>query len=74
MSTGARLLAHIARIKTVSEAIATRQCVRKFLDIPVPKSILEDILNTASISVSETQGWTVHVVMDDTKSKMIQVT
>jgi nitroreductase len=49
---------------SVSDALATRRSVRAYLDRPVPREVLEEILGLASrtASNSNTQPWHVHVL------------
>jgi nitroreductase len=53
---------------TVSQALDTRITVRDFLDKPVPKALLTDILTKAQRSPSggNLQPWKLHVITGDT--------
>ena len=50
--------------RTADEAITSRRSIRAFLDKPVPRDMVEDILNVAARAPSgtNTQPWKVHVV------------
>jgi len=56
----------------VDRAILTRRSVRAFLDTPVPREMVEDILGVASRSPSgtNTQPWHVYVLTDDAKARL----
>ncbi len=56
----------------VDEAITSRKSVRKFLDKPVKRKIIEDILNISSRAPSgtNTQPWQVHIVTGKTKRRL----
>lgn len=73
MSTaGAKILAHLARNKNVSDAIITRQSVRKYLDIPVPKPVIQDIIHTASRAPSG-GNWKVYVLAGEKRQELVEV-
>ena len=74
-TTGARILAHLARNKSVSDAISTRQSMRKFLNIPVSKPIVQDILKVANQAPSggNLQPWKVYVLAGDKRDELVQV-
>jgi nitroreductase len=56
----------------VNEAIRNRASTRAFVDRPVPRNVLHDILDTARWAPSgvNTQPWQVAVVMGETKRQM----
>jgi nitroreductase len=58
--------------RTVDEAITSRRSVRAFLPTPVPRALIEHILEVASRAPSGTnmQPWCVHVVAGDAKAKL----
>lgn len=58
----------------VDEAIASRMSVRAFLDKPVTRDDIEDILKVASRAPSGTncQPWQVYVLQGESRSKLIQ--
>ena len=62
--------ADIAR--TVDDAITSRRSVRAFLPAPVPRALIEHILEVASRAPSGTnmQPWCVHVVAGEAKEKL----
>jgi len=62
--------ADIAR--TVDDAITSRRSVRAFLPTPVPRALIEQILEVASRAPSGTnmQPWSVHVVAGEAKEKL----
>jgi nitroreductase len=62
--------ADIAR--TVDDAITSRRSVRAFLPTPVPRALIEHILEVASRAPSGTnmQPWCVHVVAGEAKDKL----
>ncbi|CAG2130519.1 nitroreductase [Cupriavidus plantarum] len=70
MSTAARTEAH--DIDTVDRAIVTRRSIRAFLDTPVPRETIEDILSVASRAPSGTnaQPWRVYVLSGDAKVRL----
>ena len=53
-----------ASIEAVDHAIRSRRSIRAFLDRPVPRTVVEDILDVASRAPSgtNTQPWQVHVL------------
>ncbi|MCA3187851.1 MAG: nitroreductase family protein, partial [Cupriavidus sp.] len=55
----------------VDRAITTRRSVRAFLDTPVPRETIEDILAVASRAPSgtNTQPWKVYVLAGDAKAR-----
>ncbi|GJG92969.1 nitroreductase [Cupriavidus pauculus] len=55
----------------VDRAITTRRSVRAFLDTPVPRETIEDILAVASRAPSgtNTQPWKVYVLSGDAKAR-----
>lgn len=57
---------------TVEEAIATRRCVRRFLETPVPRETVEGLLALASRAPSGTnmQPWRVYVLMGEKKAAL----
>lgn len=57
---------------TVDDAIASRRSVRAFLPAPVPRALIEHILEVASRAPSGTnmQPWCVHVVAGEAKEKL----
>jgi nitroreductase len=57
---------------TVDEAILSRRSVRAFLPTPVPRALIEQILEMAARAPSGTnmQPWCVHVVTGDVKDKL----
>jgi len=59
-------------IEVVDRAILTRRSVRAFLDKPVPRETVEDILGVASRSPSgtNTQPWQVYVLSGDAKTRL----
>ena len=61
------------QIRYVDDAISSRHSVRAFLNTPVKKQDVLDILSVASRapSGSNTQPWKVYVVTGDTRQKMI---
>ncbi|WP_354677874.1 nitroreductase [Cupriavidus plantarum] len=70
MSTAACTEAH--DIDTVDRAIVTRRSIRAFLDTPVPRETIEDILSVASRAPSGTnaQPWRVYVLSGDAKVRL----
>jgi nitroreductase len=56
----------------VDQALLTRRSVRAFLDTPVPRDIIEEILAVASRAPSgtNTQPWRVHVLTGEPKAKL----
>jgi nitroreductase len=62
--------ADIAR--TVDDAITSRRSVRAFLPAPVPRALIEQILEVASRAPSGTnmQPWSVHLVAGEAKEKL----
>ena len=58
--------------RTVDDAITSRRSVRAFLPAPVPRALIEHILEVASRAPSEAymQPWCVHVVAGDAKDKL----
>jgi len=58
--------------RTVDDTIASRRSVRAFLPTPVPRALIEHILEVASRAPSGTnmQPWTVYVVAGEAKEKM----
>ena len=58
--------------RTVDEAITSRRSVRAFLPTPVPRALIEHILQVASRAPSGTnmQPWCVHVVAGEAKEKL----
>jgi len=58
--------------RTVDDAIVSRRSVRAFLPTPVPRALIEHILEVASRAPSGTnmQPWNVHVVAGEAKEKM----
>jgi len=58
----------------VSEAIETRRTCRRFLDKPVPKEIIEEILEKAMRSPSggNLQPWRVYVVAGDVRDQIVR--
>ena len=61
------------QIRHVDDAISSRHSVRAFLNTPVKKQDVLDILSVASRAPSgtNTQPWKVYVVTGDTRQKMI---
>jgi nitroreductase len=57
---------------TVDDAITSRRSVRAFLPAPVPRALIEHILEVASRAPSGTnmQPWCVHVVAGEAKEKL----
>ena len=57
---------------TVDDAITSRRSVRAFLPAPVPRVLIEHILEVASHAPSGTnmQPWSVHVVAGEAKEKL----
>ena len=55
----------------LKQAILTRKSIRGFLDRPVPKEIIEDVLKTASraVSANNTQPWEFAVMTGDVMKK-----
>lgn len=58
--------------RTVDDAITSRRSVRAFLPTPVPRALIEHILEVASRAPSGTnmQPWCVHVVAGEAKEKL----
>jgi nitroreductase len=58
--------------RSVDEAITSRRSVRAFLPTPVPRALIEHILEVASCAPSGTnmQPWCVHVVVGEAKEKL----
>ena len=58
--------------RTVDDAITSRRSVRAFLSAPVPRALIEHILEVASRAPSGTnmQPWCVHVVAGEAKDKL----
>ncbi|MBW4048469.1 MAG: nitroreductase [Proteobacteria bacterium] len=58
----------------VDAAITSRRSIRRFLDTPVPRAVIEDILHVASRAPSgtNTQPWQVHVLLGSTKERLSQ--
>ena len=56
----------------LKQAILTRRSVRGFLDRPVSKEIIEDILRTATraVSANNTQPWEFAVMTGDVMKKV----
>ena len=56
----------------VDEAITSRKSIRKFLDRPVERKVVEDILKVSSRAPSGTnmQPWQVHIVTGQSKSRL----
>ncbi|WP_392388498.1 nitroreductase family protein [Cupriavidus campinensis] len=56
----------------VDRAITTRRSIRAFLDTPVPRETVEDILAVASRAPSgtNTQPWRVYVLSGDAKARL----
>jgi nitroreductase len=52
---------------TVTEAVLSRRSVRAFLDTPVPRPLIEELLTKASRAASggNVQPWQIYVVSDD---------
>lgn len=63
---------HADVAQTVDEAIMSRRSVRAFLPTPVPRALIEHILEMASRAPSGTnmQPWCVHVVAGQAKEKL----
>ncbi len=59
--------------EAVDEVIRARHSVRAYLDTPVPRALVEDILSIAARSPSgtNTQPWNVHVVAGDVLQRLI---
>lgn len=59
-------------VDCVDRAILTRRSVRAFLDTPVPRSTVEEILAVASRAPSgtNTQPWRVYVLSGEAKAKL----
>ena len=59
-------------VACVDRAILTRRSVRAFLDTPVPRETVEDILAVASRAPSgtNTQPWRVYVLSGEAKAKL----
>jgi nitroreductase len=57
---------------TVDAAITSRRSVRAFLPMPVPRQVVQDILEVAARAPSgtNTQPWQVHVLMGDSKARL----
>ena len=57
----------------LSEAIKTRRSIRKFKDIPVPKEVLEEVIELALWAPSNynMQGWYFVVVQGEKKDRII---
>ena len=57
----------------VDEAIRARKSVRQFLDKPVDKALIEEILRLAAQSPSGTniQPWQVYVAMGETRDRLV---
>lgn len=58
----------------VDDAIRERRSIRAFKSDPVPRALLEDLLEIASRAPSGTnvQPWHVHVVMDAARNRLVQ--
>jgi nitroreductase len=58
----------------VSEALATRKSVRAFLDRPVPRSAVEEILLKAARAPSggNLQPWKVHVLLGPARDELVR--
>ncbi|MCX6984547.1 MAG: nitroreductase [Lentisphaerae bacterium] len=58
--------------RTVDDALTSRRSVRAFLPAPVPRALIEHILEVASRAPSGTnmQPWCVHVVAGEAKDKL----
>jgi nitroreductase len=58
--------------RTVDDAITSRRSIRAFLPAPVPRALIEHILEVASRAPSGTnmQPWCVHVVAGEAKDKL----
>lgn len=56
----------------VDRAITTRRSIRAFLDTPVPRETVEEILAVASRAPSgtNTQPWKVYVLAGDAKARL----
>jgi nitroreductase len=63
---------HADVARTVDDAITSRSSVRAFLPTPVPRALIEHILEVASRAPSGTnmQPWYVHVVAGEAKEKL----
>lgn len=59
---------------SVDDAIASRRSVRAFLPLPVPRDLVEHLLEVASRAPSgtNTQPWKVHVVTGDVQQALIR--
>lgn len=59
----------------VLDAIAGRRSIRRFRPDPVPEAVVRDILHVAarSPSGSNTQPWTVHVVLGAARDRLVRV-
>ena len=57
----------------VDDAIRERRSIRAFKSDPVPRALLEDLLEIASRAPSGTnvQPWHVHVVMDAARDRLV---
>ena len=57
----------------VDDAIRTRRSVRAFRPDPIPRDVLEDLLQVARQAPSGTnvQPWHIHVVMDESRDKLV---
>ncbi|XHS78386.1 nitroreductase [Burkholderiaceae bacterium UC74_6] len=60
------------RIAVVDEAISSRRSLRAFLDTPVPREQIEDILAVAARAPSgtNTQPWQVHVLTGSARERL----
>jgi len=67
--------ARLADPASVETAIRSRASVRAFLDRPVPREILEELLGLASQAPSgvNTQPWRVYVLQGERRAEHIKV-
>ncbi|OTG93085.1 nitroreductase [Acinetobacter sp. ANC 3832] len=65
---------NLEQVRLVDEAITSRHSVRAFLNTPIEKQIIKDILNVAGRAPSgtNTQPWKVYVVTGQKREEMIQ--
>lgn len=64
--------AHASRVQAVDAAIMSRQSVRAFLDVPVAREVLEDILDVAARAASgaNRQPWKVYVLQGRSRDEL----
>lgn len=65
---------NLEQVRLVDEAITSRHSVRAFLNTPIEKQTIKDILNVAcrAPSGTNTQPWKVYVVTGQKREEMIQ--